>query len=134
MANIVNRFPSTSPDQDGFICQNLEPFFGAVSLPAAGAIAQEEGTVLLDDASAGAYTLAAPVAGLPGVVSGGMDGKRLRLITQTAEAHTVTTPANAINGVHHIITFGGAVGDSIELTAFGGVWYANPSAGGVTIS
>jgi hypothetical protein len=132
MSNIVNRFPASSPDQDGFICQNLEPFFGAVALPAPGAIAALEGTVLLTDATAGAYTLAAPVAGLPAV--GGMDGKRLRIIAGTAEDHTVTTPANAINGSHHVLTFGGAVGDSIELTAFGGVWYANPSAGGVSIS
>jgi len=86
---------------------------------AAAVIASKEGTVILAKASAGAWTLAAPSPGLPS--TGGDDGKHLLLQTATAFAHTVTTPANKINGSKHVLTFA-AVADSVTLTAHNGVW------------
>jgi hypothetical protein len=102
-------------------------------LTAAGAIAIKPGTVLLNTGTAGAMTLAPPVAGLPG--AGGNDGQDLTIIAIDAEAYTVTTTAvNQINGNKHIATFGGAAGDSIRLVAYNGVWYVGDGLNGVTLS
>jgi hypothetical protein len=142
--SIVNRFPASCPDQDTFIPQNLEPTFGYelkttsnVSSPPLATdtenIVSKEGTVLLAQTSAGAWLLPAPVAGLPGVVAGGQDMKKLTILDITGHAHTVTTPASAINGASHILTFGGTKGEKMEITAYNGVWYAYGSSG-VTIS
>lgn len=79
-------------------------------------ITQKTGTVMLTKGSAGAWTLAAPTATTD-------DGDVLTLIAGTAFAHTVTTPSNKVNGNKHIVTFA-AVGDSIELEAYQGVWYS----------
>jgi hypothetical protein len=139
----ANRFPTSCPDQDTFISQNLDSLFGVEvkpldtqsSPPVASDpdnIVSVEGTVVLTKGSAGAYLLAAPVAGLPAV--GGMDGKKLKIIDGSGHAHTVTTPANGINGANHILTGGGTKGQSIELTAYNGTWLANGSVTGFAIS
>jgi hypothetical protein len=78
-----------------------------------------------------ALTLAVPVVGLPS--AGGNDGQSLVLVDTGGHAHTVTTPANAINGVDHIATFNGTKGSTITLRAYAGVWYAT-SLSGVTLS
>jgi hypothetical protein len=94
-------------------------------------IVSKQGAVLLSKATAGSWTLAAPTAGLP--AAGGDDGKRLYLIATTAQAHVVTTPASALNGSLHIATWTAAVGNCLELVAFGGVWY-KITAIGVTLT
>jgi len=143
MANIVNRFPTTSPDEESFICQNLEPMFGVevkpldtVSSPPVASdpaeISSKEGLVILTKVSAGAYLLAAPIAGLPS--AGGDDGRRLDIIDGTGHAHTVTTPANGINGVNHILTAAGTKGQSVSLKAYNGTWYVNGSITGFAIT
>jgi hypothetical protein len=87
---------------------------------AGAAIVPTQGVFHITKGSAAAYTLAAPVAGLPTV--GGQDGLVLRIVSASAFAHVVTTPANALNGNKHIATFAAAVGNGIELHAKGGVW------------
>jgi hypothetical protein len=86
-----------------------------VNYPANGALGPYSGTAFLTKAGVGVYTLAAPVAGTD-------DGKVLHIQSTTANAHTVTTPATVLNGVSHIATFGGAIGDNIVLKAAGGKW------------
>lgn len=51
----------------------------------------------------------------------------------SAYAHTITPPANGVNGNHHVITFGGAVTDFIELIALAGAWTTDGQSG-ATIS
>jgi hypothetical protein len=87
----------------------------------AGAITSTGGKVVITAGTAIALTLAAPVAGLPSAA--GNDGQRLTILTTTTAAHTVTTPANAINGSKHVATFA-AAGNAVELLAYQGVWYA----------
>jgi hypothetical protein len=111
----------------------IEATKATVSVAASGAIAVTQGTVFITDATAAALTLAAPVAGLASAGTPGNDGQRLTLISTTAAAHTVTTPASGINGTLHIATFAAAVGNSVELQAFGGSWYT-VNVKGVTIS
>lgn len=101
-------------------------------LTAAGAISVANGgQVLLKAGSAAAMTLAVPTAGLPS--AGGQDGTELLIVALDAEAYTVTTPANGINGNKHIATFGGAVADAIRLVAYNGAWYA-VELNGVTLT
>jgi hypothetical protein len=95
--------------------------YGVEHITANGAIANKEGLVILDAASAlTGVTLALPTSG--SIASGGDDGKRLTIIGKTAHAHVVTTPSNGINGGDLHATFA-AAGDHITLRAFGGVWY-----------
>ena len=100
----------------------LEAALSLTEYTAAGAIAEKQGTVFLKTGTAGAFTLAAPTAGNP--AADGDDGKRLLIVAEDAKAYTVTTPASKIAGGNDTATFGGAIGDLIELVAFGGVWYA----------
>ena len=92
---------------------------------ATGAIALQPGTISLGGASAQAYTLAAPTAA--------QNGLTMRFVIITAHAHTLTTPANKINGAYDTVTFA-AVGDSITLQASGTVWYRIAGAGTNTLS
>ena len=98
---------------------------------AGNVIQPTQGVFHITKASAAAYTLAPPVAGLP--QNGGQDGNVLRIVTSTAFAHVVTTPANALNGSKHIATFTAAIGNGIELHAKGGVWLVFQN-NGVTLS
>jgi hypothetical protein len=82
---------------------------------------------MITDAGVGAYTLAAPTAGID-------DGKEFTIIDTTGHAHTVTTPSNVINTNKHIATFGGTLGQQLKLVAQGGTWWVNPSASGITLS
>ena len=97
-----------------------------------GAITNNVGVVYITDPGVATLTLAAPVAGLPS--AGGADGNELTIVSATAYAHTVTTPANAINGANHVLTFAATKGTQIKLMAYQGVWYVEPSAPGITIS
>jgi hypothetical protein len=93
----------------------------------AGAIPIVQGTVTLGSAGALAMTLAAPVAGGPGV---GDDGKKIYVVAVTAQAHTVTTPANKLNGNKSIATYA-AVGDGVEFEAVNGAWVTRGLKGAV---
>lgn len=126
-----NRVPANSPDANAAPVTSVDAAFGCNPYAASGAIAQKEGVVPITAGAAAALTLAAPNPGLPS--AGGDDGKILSVISTTAFAHTVTTPANGINGSKHIATFAAAVDSFIQLVAYNGVWYATPQ-NGITLS
>lgn len=96
----------------------------------AGAIALG-GKAYLKTGAASAMTLKLPLAGPQ--LQGGNDGMTMKITALDAEAYVVTTPASGINGADDTATFGGAIGDSITLEAFGGAWFAT-SLTGVTLS
>lgn len=101
------------------------------ALPVADAV------VMVTRAGVNAMTLATPIAGvypsgntlIQGLGDPQDDGKILLVVTTTAQAHTITTAANKINGNKAIATFAAAVGNWIRLIAFNGVWYVIGSAG-----
>lgn len=101
-------------------------------LTVAGAITVKSGTAFLNTGAASAITLAAPTAGLP--AAGGNDGQRLAIIALDAFAYVVTTPANKINGNEDTATWAAAVGNSIELVAWNGVWYVVGTSKGITLT
>lgn len=84
-------------------------------LTASGAIPVQSGTFALNGSGALAMTLAAPTTA--------QDGVTLTISAQTAHAHTVTTPANTINGNKDTVTYA-AVGDFVVLRAVNGLWIA----------
>ena len=90
---------------------------GAITLVAGG-------KAHLTKTSAGAYTLAAPYA----------DGVELTLIADTAFAHVVTIPTAAAGGGagQDVLTFGGAINDSIKLSGYNGKWYIEGAPRNVT--
>jgi hypothetical protein len=102
------------------------------SITVAGAITITSGRVFLHTGTAGAITLAAPTAGLP--AAGGNDGQVVSIVALDAQAYTVTTPANKINGNADTATWTAAMGNNIELTAFGGVWYTLGTPKGVALT
>lgn len=86
-----------------------------------GAITIKSGIVTITKAGVAVMTLAAPIAGKD-------DGKRLVIDSQTAQAHTVTITAGlrgAGSGAD-VLTWGGAIGDGIELYAYNGYWFPVP--------
>lgn len=86
---------------------------------ASGAIAEKNGTVFLTKAGVAAMTLSAPTATSD-------DNKQLTIISTTAQAHTVNQASPGFNSggaASDVATFGGAIGDSISLVAYQGVWY-----------
>jgi hypothetical protein len=102
----------------------LDTMLGTVQhLTANGAIALKPGLVILDKATALLATLALPVSGLPSATPPGNDGLVMTIVGKTAHAHTVTTPADGINGADDTATYANA-GDSVTLAAYGGVWYS----------
>lgn len=82
-------------------------------LSAAGALPVKASTFALNGAAALAMTLAAPTPA--------QDGTTLTIVAITAHAHTVTTPANKINGIYDTVTFA-AIGDIVVLQAINGIW------------
>jgi hypothetical protein len=106
---------------------SVDSLCGVENEVASGAIGIKEGLSAITKAGIAVMTLAAPNAGLP--AAGGDDNKELTIKSTTAFAHTITTPANKINGSKLTITFGGAVTDYVQLVAFGGVWYTLGSSG-----
>ena len=85
-----------------------------------GAISEKSGVVLIGGGGAKSMTLAAPIEGED-------DGKMLIISAITAQAHTVTQATPEFNGIddgnNDVATFGGAIGDSMVIVAYGGVWY-----------
>jgi hypothetical protein len=99
-------------------------------ISADGAITIKSGTVLITKGSAAAITLAAPTATTD-------DGKRLRVVSTTAFAHTVTQTTPGFNNgstASDVGTFGTAVGNSFECEAYQGVWYLVGTPKGVTFA
>jgi len=90
---------------------------------ASGAIPVQSGSIALNGAGALAMTLALPTAA--------QDGTTIFIAAATAHAHTVTTPANGIDGALHIATFA-AKGDNVELRAINGTWNVVGAPGGPT--
>lgn len=91
-------------------------------IAAAGAIPVVSGTYVINGAAALAMALAAPTAA--------QDGTKLTLIAGTSHAHTVTTPADCIEGTKDTVTFAAAY-DICQLEAVNQKW-AVRSIGGPT--
>ena len=106
----------------------LQPTIAAKS--SNGAIASAPGIIAITKGSAlGASTLATPTITTH-------DGYVLTIVSTTAFAHVVSVAAGIINGgANTTITFtSAAVGDSVTLVAYQGVWYMVASRGTITIS
>ena len=93
----------------------------------AGAIALG-GKAFLKTGAASAMTLAQPLSGAQN--AGGNDGMEMEIIALDAEAYTVTTATDGINGTGDTLTASAAVGDTVKLVAFGGVWYIRKTTTG----
>lgn len=93
---------------------------------AAGAITIAHGTVYIGGTTT-ALTLAAPPTSMNGAV--------LNIVAITASAHTVTVAGgvNAGTTSTDVATFGGAIGDSMTLTAYNGVWLTAGALRNVTL-
>ena len=88
-----------------------------ITTTGASVILPNPGMILLSGASACTPTLALPVATVD-------DGTTIKVVAQTAHAHTITTPANGINGTTDTATFA-AVGDEVTFQAWNGIWVSN---------
>jgi hypothetical protein len=54
-----------------------------------------------------------------------MDGAELEIVSLTANAHTVTQSSPGFNNggtASDVATFGAAIGNSIRLKAYNGIW------------
>ena len=95
-------------------------------LVADGAITVKNGVVKIAKTVPGvvAATLANPTAGID-------DFKRLLIISNQAQANTVTLTGGFGNGgtSKDVCTFAGAVGNCIEVVAYGGFWYVTGGDG-----
>jgi hypothetical protein len=87
---------------------------------AAGAIPVASGTAVINGAAALAMTLAAPTAA--------QDGTVIAIVADTAHAHTVTTPVDAIYGTKDTVTFA-ALGDIVVLEAVNTKWMVRAIGG-----
>ena len=93
-------------------------------ISADGAVTQRSGVLFVTKSSACAMTIANPVSGDP--MAGGDDGKRLTIVSTTAQAHTLTRSTTGFNdggSGADVATFGGAKGDGLTIVAYGGKWY-----------
>jgi hypothetical protein len=95
----------------------LTPAPRSYAYGAAGAILVKEGLHVLNTGAASAMTLAAPTAA--------QDGMKLRIVAATAHAYTVTYTTGFNGGGAGVdeATFGGAIGDNMEIVAVKGTWY-----------
>lgn len=95
-----------------------------------GAISSAPGTILITKGTAlGSSTLATPTVTTH-------DGYILRIVSTTAAAHVVSVASGKVNGGSNTtITFtSAAIGDSVTLLAYQGVWYVIDTTGTITIS
>jgi hypothetical protein len=137
----LNLISSSSPDYEGgispiaLLSANFTSLDGKSAVEvesASGAIGITQGAAVITKSSAPAVmTLAAPTTGLP--AAAGNNGQILTIVTTTAQAHTVTTPANKLNGASTTLTFAAAIGGAVQLIAYNGVWYTLTLTG-VTVS
>jgi len=95
-----------------------------VNVSANGAIAVPPGDTVyvITKAGVAAMTIVDPTAGTD-------DGKVLTFISATANAHTLSNGAgsgfNSAGAAGDIGTFGGAIGDGLQITAWNGKWLVN---------
>lgn len=96
------------------------------NLVADGAITVKNGVVKIAKTVAG--VVAATLANPTDVTD---DFKRLLIISNQAQANTVTITGGVGNGgnTKDVITFAGAVGNCINLIAYGGYWYVTGGDG-----
>lgn len=113
---------TTSPDFSTVLGAAINSKYSFETDLVDGAIAIKEGVVFITKATAAALTLALPVAGTD-------DIKTLRIISKTAAAHVITTPATGLNLTLHIATFAANIGSAVELVAIGGSWYMQNGVG-----
>ena len=99
---------------------------------ASGAIPVQDGLIVLNGAAVQAMTLALPTA-TNKQGANIADGSQLTVLSAGAYAHTVTTPANGINGNKLTATFAPNVGSNITLVAVNGIWVVLASTG-ITLS
>lgn len=127
--NVVGGETATGQPNEAFNLDTIDAAIAALQdkIPAviadyaaSGAITQKSGLVTLSKAGVAAMTLADPVAITD-------DTKMLRIVSKTAFAHTVTLAGGFQGGANHVATFGGAIGDTLELIAIAGKWYQQPS-------
>lgn len=90
---------------------------GSTTYTVSGAITVKPGVVLLGCTGACAMTLANPTTE--------QNGMMMLIIASTAQAHTVTNTTGFDGGTttRDLATYGGAVGDFMQLIAVNGVWY-----------
>ncbi len=90
-----------------------------VAASANGAVSVRPCTVYITKATAAALTLADPAASDNGV--------SIHFVSTTAAAHTISNAAgsgfNAGGTGSDVATLGGAKGDGLSVTAYGGKWY-----------
>jgi hypothetical protein len=82
-----------------------------------GAITIAHGVVYITKGTAAAITIDTPPTG--------MNGATLKIVSTTAAAHTVTHTPGFGGGTtaRDVATWGGAISDGMEITAYNGVWY-----------
>lgn len=83
-----------------------------------GTITRTSGVAVLNRGGGVTATLA-----LPSVDD---DGETLTIISLNAVGHTITLASGTFGGSgtgYTTITFTGAIGDSVQLVAYGGLWY-----------
>jgi hypothetical protein len=88
-------------------------------ISADGAVTQKDGLVMVTKAGVCAMTIAAPTSGVD-------DGKRLTILSTTAQAHTLTfatTGFNDLGASGDVATWGGAKGDGMTIRAYAGKWW-----------
>lgn len=90
---------------------------------ATGVIPAVSGTYWITYAGVCALTLIVPPA----------DGIDIYVYSLTAHAHTITTPALAINGADDTATYSAATLDYTHLKSFGGQWFQLDETG-ITLS
>lgn len=103
----------------GSFVPNANPNILSTAAPAV----PQSGVCYITYAGVCAATLATPTE----------DGLDLTVIALTADAHTITTAANIINGSDDTAAYAGAVGDYIHLRSFGGQWVMQDERG-ITLS
>jgi len=89
-----------------------------------GAIAIANGAIGLGSAGPLAMTLDTPTLA--------QDGTVITITAETAQAHTVTTSANKINGGSLVLTFA-AQGDTVTLEATGQIWNVRSLSGSASV-
>jgi hypothetical protein len=95
-----------------------------------GAIASAPGVIVITKGSAlGSSTLATPTTTTH-------DGYILTIVSSTAFAHVVSVASGKVNGgTNTTITFtSAAIGDSVTLVAYQGVWYTVGAHGTITLT
>ncbi len=90
----------------------------AQTVSADGAITIKNGVAKVTKAGVAVMTLANPTDVTD-------DNKELTILSTTAQAHTLTVTGGFGNGStgEDVATFSGAIGDNINLKAYGGYWY-----------